>query len=175
MKKASSKSTLVNCANGFGHYIAFNIISIKRYLAQESLPASPALVVVCLLVVGAAGHSDNCLNFCSFFGLVLCPIWTQSVKQNHRVLHTILRVMRARRNVKSIINLTRDLRALVGQRRIWTHAREYEHGTSEYKHDAPPLQKHPCYMAFDNLWASSTVQCYFEWWMLRHKPRGKCC
>ena len=41
--------------------------------------------------------------------------------------------------------------ALVGQRRIWTHAREYEHGTSEYKHDAPPLQKHPCYMAFDNL------------------------
>lgn len=67
------------------------------------------------------------------------------------MLHTILRVMRARRNVKSIINLTRDLRALVGQRRIWTHAREYEHGTSEYKHDAPPLQKHPCYMAFDNL------------------------
>ena len=64
----------------------FNIISIKRYLAQESLPA---LVVVCLLVVGATGHSDNCLNFCSFFGLVLCPIWTQSVKQNHRVLHTM--------------------------------------------------------------------------------------
>ena len=155
----------------------FNIISIKRYLAQESLPA---LVVVCLLVVGATGHSDNCLNFCSFFGLVLCPIWTQSVKQNHRVLHTILRVMRARRNVKSIINLTRDLRALVGQRRIWTHAREYEHGTSEYKHDAPPLsasplQQHPCWMAFDNLWASSPVQCYFEWWMLRRKPRGKCC
>ena len=64
------------------------------------------------------------------------------------MLHTILRVMRARRNVKSIINLTRDLRALVGQRRIWTHAREYEHGTSEYKHDAPPLlasplQQHP--------------------------------